>query len=109
VKKLGNQFGIDLENKYVVIKNDWIYKDFSDESETIQGTAIERIFYCRGGFGCDPKANGTLIGGFIIHNRHELGIRGFGYIERLANEHEIKEAITLAKRNNVNIDDIIGD
>lgn len=106
---MGNQFGIDLEGKYVVIKNDWIYKSFSEDSETIQGTAIERVFYCRGGFGCDPIAHGTLIGGFIVHNRHELGIRGFRYMERLATEDEVKEAIIMAKINNIEIDELMGD
>lgn len=106
---MGNQFGIDLEGKYVIIKNDWIYKDFSEESETIQGTIAERVFFCRGGFGCDPIANGTLIGGFIVHNRYELGIRGYRYMERLATEDEIKEAIIIAKKNNIEIDELLGD
>ena len=105
---MGNQFKIDLDGRYVIIKNDWIYKDFSEESETIQGTVAERVFYCRGGFGCDPKAHGTLIGGFIVHNKHELGIRGFGYIERLATEVEIKEAIIIAKKKNVEIKGLTG-
>lgn len=108
MKKLGNQFGIDLDGKYVIVKNDWIYKDFSDESETIQGTAIERVFYCRGGNGCSPITYGTLIGGYIIHNGYSLGIRGFGYMERLATVNEIEKAIALAKKNDINLDDIIG-
>lgn len=106
---MGNQFKIDLDDKYVIIKNDWIYKDFSDDSETIKGTIIERVFYCEGGNGCSPIAHGTLIAGYIVHNGYSLGIRGYDYMERLSTEDEIRDAKIRAKKNNVKIDELIGD
>ena len=100
---MANQFGVDLEGKYVILKDDWIYKDFENK-ETIKGTIVERVFYCRGGFGCNPEANGTLIGGYIIFNGLSLGIRGYGYMERLATKEEIQNAIQMAKNNGVELE-----
>lgn len=101
---MGNQFGIDLEGKFVILKNDWIYKDFSNE-ETITGNAVERVFYCGGGYGCSPITSGTLIGGTVIHNGFKIGIRGYHYMERLATVDEVKQAKELAVKNGINIDE----
>lgn len=92
---MGNSLGMELENKYVILTNDYIYYK---EDELLIGTPEERVFLCTGGFGCHSYTSGTLIGGSLIAQQYRMAIRGIGgSIERLATKEEIQKAKELGK------------
>jgi hypothetical protein len=94
---MANKLNIDLEGKYVVLVNDNI---IYDGENTLVGSIPERVFFCRGGFGCSSITSGTLIGGILVCTGYDFAIRGYGnYIERLATEEEVKKAKELFEKN----------
>lgn len=72
---------MNLEKKHVIVKTKKKRKlDIPD-----------RVFYCKGGFGCNPKAIGTKIFGSFLTDIEEVFIRRHS-VERLATDEEIKQA-----------------
>lgn len=72
---------MNLEHKHVIVKTKKSLKlDISD-----------RVFFCKSGFGCDPKASGTKIYGGFLTEKEEVYIRRAS-VGRLATDEEIKQA-----------------
>lgn len=83
---------INLKGKYVVMSTTAFAKALS---------TIERIFYCKSGFGLDPENSGTKIYGHFVAGVAEADIEEFEEcyvrrydVERLATEEEVQQAIT---------------
>jgi hypothetical protein len=91
---MANQFKQDLTDRYVILKNDYIYLD-SAKGIVLIGDPSQRVFKCRGGSGCKPYTNGTLISGTIVSTNMDMAIRGYDYMERIATDEEIAEAKSL--------------
>lgn len=87
---MGNDLDLELEGKYVILKNDWIYLD-REKGITVKGKPYERVFLCEGGFGCSSFTSGTLIVGTLVSKNIKFGFR-LGCIDRLATDEEIEKA-----------------
>jgi len=70
---MGNTLGIELENKYIILTDDFIYYK---ENELLIGIPEERVFLCNGGFGCHKSTSGTLITGTLVSQNYKMAIRG---------------------------------
>lgn len=70
--------GVDLKDKYVVIKGD----DF----------VVERVFLCTGGFGCSPTAIGRAVFGNQVALSPETVRIDRSDIKRFASKEEVAEA-----------------
>jgi hypothetical protein len=71
---------VNFEGKHIIVKETKSHKDIAD-----------RVFYCKHGFGCDPKASGTKIYGQFMIDPKDVYIRRES-VERLATDDEIKQA-----------------
>lgn len=78
---------IDLEGKFVVMDK----KGFKAEYRDI----VYRIFFCTGGFGCNPLTVGTKIIGNFVVDGEECYIRRYD-VERIATEEEVLNAKAFA-------------
>jgi len=77
---MANSLNIDVTGMVVVI-----------DKRYAKGSVRERMFRCRGGFGCKPYTSGSHIYGyFLVKGVGDVGIEGY-MIERLANEKEMDE------------------
>lgn len=81
-----NSLGIELENKHVILSNEY-YK----------GSIVERVFKCTGGFGCDPDTMGKAVFGLMLYDGEKFRAEGY-QIERLATDQEISDAKEIRKR-----------
>lgn len=71
----------NLQGKHVIIKT----------KKRLKLDIPDRVFYCKFGFGCDPKASGSKIFGSFITDPEEVYIRRVS-VERLATGDEITQA-----------------
>lgn len=72
---------VNLERKHVIVKT----------KKSLNLDIPDRVFYCKSGFGCDPKTSGTKIYGSFLTDTEEVFIRRAS-VERLATDDEIKQA-----------------
>lgn len=72
---------MNLWHKHVIVKT----------KKALKLDIPDRVFFCKSGFGCDPKASGTKIYGSFLTDTEEVFIRRAS-VERLATDEEIKQA-----------------
>jgi len=75
--------GVDLTGKVVVLR-----------AECYRGPDTERVFKCKGGFGCSPITIGTAVYGHFVFDGEETRVERYE-VERLAEVHEIDAALKL--------------
>jgi len=75
-----NPLKAELKDEYVVLK-----------SKVFKGTDAERVFLCKGGFGCSPDTMGRAVMGEFIFDGSSSRVESYE-IERFATSFEIEEA-----------------
>ena len=75
-----NPLNDDLQGKYVVIS-----------SKYYKGDIAERVFFCKGGFGCSPYTMGRAVMGNFVFDGSSSRVESYE-IERFATSFEVEEA-----------------
>jgi len=75
-----NRLGTDLKDKYVIL-----------DGKVFRGNDIQRVFLCKGGFGCNQETMGRAVMGDLIFDGSKFRVEG-DEIERFANQSEVEEA-----------------
>lgn len=78
---------IDIKSKHVIVKTK---NELCPDPE-------DSVFFCRFGFGCDPKALGSKVYGYFLTEGKNTCICRTGVI-RLASEDEVNRAIAKATK-----------
>lgn len=79
---------INLKGKYVVMRT----------KPELNLDTIDRVYFCDGGFGCDPHASGTKMYGYFVTDPEKVYMRRTS-VERLATEDEVKQAKERFRKN----------
>jgi hypothetical protein len=90
---MANNLHEDLTKKYVVLSKKYYKGDNS----------MERVFLCKGGFGCLPFTMGYAVAGTFVYDGTKTRVEG-NEIERFATDEEVQEAMEEFRRRNPQLD-----